>query len=263
MRNGSFLACLGFLAAAAVSAPSVAMAHTVMTMPAPRDNSDSHKSGPCGGVARTTACTAYAAGATIPVKWKETVDHTGCFQIGLSTANDQNFTVLKQINDPSGTPTGMVYSDSVTIPSGVTCKDCTLVVRQLMKGSACVGNSTTTGPFEDVTGVSTYYSCADIRIGDSTPCASADAGTDAGTDAGEDEDDAGTTTGPDGGVTTTPTDGGGKLVDSGTGPTGTRPDLSGDDGCNVGPGGSSGLPLAALAGIIGAALVNRRRRRAG
>jgi len=242
-----------------VGAPSAALAHTVMVTPPPRDvgvaGNDAHKTGPCGGVARTNKCTQYDAGATIPVKWMETVSHDGCFQLALSQSGDTNFTVLKQINDPAG-GAGMVYPDTLKLPDGVTCENCTLVVRQLMIGKAC-----TTTPFQNDVDASTYYSCADIRIGDfpgAAPCdppAAADAGADGSTTPGTDG----------GGPTTVPTDGGGKTVDAGddSDPTGGRPNLrSGDGGgCSIALGATSGLSFAVTAGLFGLALLRRRRKR--
>jgi MYXO-CTERM domain-containing protein len=244
----------------ALAAPSVASAHTVMMTPPPRDvgvaGADGHKTGPCGGVARAGKPTKYAAGATVTVKWQETIAHQGCFQIGLSEANDQNFTVLKQINDPAGGAL-MVYTDTVVLPANVTCPACTLVVRQLMQGGACVGNPA--DPAAAAQG--TYYSCADICIGDTCTdptTGQADAG---GTDAST------TAPGTEGGVSTTPTDGGNKTVDggddgtdpSGAGPTNFR---AGDGGgCSVALGATSGVSFAVTAGLLGLALLRRRRKK--
>ncbi|HSO32143.1 MAG TPA: SCE4755 family polysaccharide monooxygenase-like protein [Labilithrix sp.] len=249
-------------ALAVIAVPATALAHTVMMTPVPRDvgvaGNDAHKTGPCGAVPRTNKCTSYDAGATIPVKWMETVSHDGCFQIALSTTGtDTNFTVLRQINDPAG-GAGMVYPDTVKLPDGVTCKDCTLVVRQLMIGKACTGGTTNVGPFQNDLDASTYYSCADIRIGDPTPCADPN-----GADSGPVTPDA--SPGDDGGPTTVPTDGGGKLVDGGSSSGGINSkDLragEGDSGCSVAVGATSGVSFAITAGLLGLALARRRRRR--
>jgi len=240
-------------ALAVIGVPATAIAHTVMMTPPPRDvgkpGADSHKSGPCGDVPRTNACTSYEAGATIPVKWMETVSHAGCFQIALSTTgNDTNFVTLKQIDDPAG-GAGMVYPDTVKLPDGVTCKDCTLVVRQLMIGTCAPDASYA---------ANTYFSCADIRIGDPTPCANPN-----GPDGGPVETDA-STPGDGGGPTTTPTDGGGKLVDGGSSSGGVNSkdirNSTDDSGCSVAFGASSGASLVITAGLLGLALARRRRR---
>lgn len=244
--------------ASAFAMPSVSHAHTVLMTPPPRDvgvvGNDGHKTGPCGGVARKGAPTKYAVGSTVTVKWTETIAHQGCFQIGFSPANDANFTVLKQINDPAG-GAGMVYTDTVTLPPGVSCPSCTLVLRQLMQGGACPANA---DPAAAAQG--TYYSCADICVGDT--CTEPDAGTP--TDAGTGADGSTTPPGKDSGVSTTPTDGGGKLVDAGDDDDdGATPNLrSGDGGgCNVGLGTTSGVSFVVTAGVLGLALLRRRRNR--
>jgi MYXO-CTERM domain-containing protein len=108
----------------------------------------------------------------------------------------------------------------------------------------------------------TYYSCADICVGDT--CSGDDAGT--GTDAGVDGSTDPVTPDDDSGVTTTPTDGGGKLVDAGDDgeeSTARRPNLQAGDGggCSVALGASSGVSFAAAAGLVGLALLRRRRNR--
>jgi MYXO-CTERM domain-containing protein len=251
-----------FAFAALVVAPATASAHAYVMSPPPRDiaqpdlDARAHKTGPCGGVPRTGKPTKYAPGATVTVKWQETIAHQGCYQIGFSQANDQNFTVLKQINDPAG-GAGMVYTDTVTLPAGVTCPACTLVVRQLMVGGACVGNPA--DPAAAAQG--TYYSCADICVGDT--CTEPDAGTPI-VDAGGTDGSTKPPVGSDSGVSTTPTDGGGKLVDAGDDDDdGAAPNLrSGDGGgCAVALGATSGVSAAAMAGLFGLALLRRRRNR--
>jgi len=250
----------GALALAIVlGAPSAALAHTVMLTPPPRDvgvaGNDGHKTGPCGGVARTNKCTKYAVGATIPVKWMETVPHEGCFQWLVSKSGDTNFVTLTQITDPAG-GTGMVYNDNVKLPANFSCENCTLAVRQLMIGTCApdaAANSTSAGD--------TYFSCADVRIGDFPDAAPCDPAVEP--DAGP---DAGTTPGSDGGPTTVPTDGGGKTVDGGDNnadPTGGRPNLHAGDGggCSVALGATSGVSFAVTAGLFGLALLRRRRKR--
>ena len=243
----------------ALGAPSAALAHTVMMTPPPRDvgkaGNDAHKTGPCGNIPRTNQCTKYAVGATIPVKWMETVSHQGCFQWLVSKQNDTNFVTLTQITDVAG-GAGMVYNGTVKLPDNLSCENCTLAVRQLMIGTCGPdAGANSTGPGD------TYFSCADVRIGDfpaAAPCepSVADAGTDGG----------GTTPGTDGGPTTVPTDGGGKLVDGGddeADPTGGRPNFRAGEGggCSVALGATSGVTFAAAVGLFGLALVRRRRKR--
>jgi len=248
-----------------LGSPATAFAHAYVMTPPPRDigqpdlNARAHKTGPCGGVPRTGKPTQYTVGQTVTVKWEETISHQGCFQIGFSQANDTGFTVLKQINDPAG-GAGVVYTETVTLPAGVSCPACTLVVKQLMINATCTGGTgvITAPPFQADNGTSTYYSCADICVGptctDATPPIT-DAGTDASTP----------TPGVDsGGPTTVPTDGGGKLVDGGDDPSGpaSRPNLQSGDGggCSVALGAPSGVTFGVAAGLLALALVRRRRR---
>ena len=240
------------------AATATADAHIRLSKPAPRSQADALKApdfpAPCGKVPRGTTPTAvYKPGDTVAVSWVETIGHEGCFQIGFST-DDATFTVLKQIPDVAGGG-GMVYNDTVTLPVGVTCKNCTLQLRQIMLDGLAVKTCATNAvPPNGVGGNgNTYYSCADICVGVDCPEAGAPTPPDSGTDPGLDS-----------GVTTVPTDGGGKLVDAGgDGPAATAPrDLhSGDGGgCSVALGATSGVSFAVTAGLLALALVRRRRR---
>ena len=249
-------------AVAALVVPGSALAHTVMMTPTPRDNNTAYKTAPCGTAARTPYCTSYDAGATINVKWKETVGHSGCFQWAISKAGDTNFTVLRQINDPDN-GSGTVYPDTLKLPDGYTCKDCTLVVRQLMVGRTCVGGdagngNTTTAPFENdqATPGETYYSCADIRIGDPTPCESP---SDAGPDAGVEED--ASVTDEDAGAGAGGSSSGDAAPPSIYTPSGNRADDSADAGCSTTGGATSGVALAMAVSVLGLAVMRRRRSR--
>lgn len=251
-------ALASFAAAAALLAvPQVSSAHMVMTAPKPRNNMDGIKSGPCGGVARTSTPATLTAGATVTVKWKETIAHQGCYQVAFSEANDQNFKVLKQIKDPAGGQGDQ--STTVTIPAGVTCNACTLQVRQLMNGAPCPGD--TNNPADPTKAAQgTYYSCADVKV---VAPSAADAG--AGTeDAGAAEGDAGGETGSSSGGTSGDSDGGSSsnegTSDEEEGP-GSR-DLRAGAGsnCSVGWAGPSGFSVAAGLGL-GLLAVARRRRR--
>jgi hypothetical protein len=149
--------------------PAEASAHMRMVTPPPRDqgaaNADAHKTAPCGGVNRTAAqkVTTYAPGAKVDVLVEETIDHTGCFKVQLSTANDTGWTTLATVNDPANAginhdnpATYRKVSIPVTLPAA-PCDGCTMRVTQLMLGRACNANDTPEGS-------STYYSCANIRI---------------------------------------------------------------------------------------------------
>jgi hypothetical protein len=116
----------------------------------PRNSSDSLKTGPCGGVARTSAPKVYAPGSTITVKWEETINHPGRFEFYFSAANDTNFVLLKTVNDTMDSSNDLPhqYSTTVTLPS-TPCENCTLQMIQVMTDRSPPSN---------------YYSCADIRI---------------------------------------------------------------------------------------------------
>lgn len=231
---GSVVAFAAALALGLAAARS-AQAHVFMVEPPPRDvgvqGNDAHKTGPCGGVARKGTPTKFAPGATVTLMWQETVSHRGCFQIGFSAADDQNFVLLKQIDDPSG-GAGTLNTETVTLPAGVTCPACTLVVRQLMQGGPCAPNA---DPATSAQG--TYYTCADICVGDTC-----------GTDAGGPVTDAGSTT----------TDRGGSLADAGDADGGST---TASSGCAVSMGTPTGVSLAVTVGLAAVALLRRRRHR--
>jgi hypothetical protein len=245
--------------AAVLIAPTTALAHTYILQPPPRDvavldlNARAHKTGPCGGVPRIGPPVQYQPGETITVKFEETINHTGCFQIAFSAADDQNFVTLKQLPDTQGV---QVYTTQVTLPAGVSCPSCTLQVRQLMlEGTANPVCAPDAAPPDGTAGLgSTYFSCADICVG--PVCADAGApGPDAGAPT-----DAGTSSG---GPSTVPTDGGGKMVPPGSsGASGATSDSSSGSsgGCTVGLGATTGASLVLTAGLFCLALVRRRRR---
>jgi hypothetical protein len=266
MRTGKLVSALrGIGLAGAVGiiglVPSPADAHIRLSEPAPRSQADNLKPPafppPCGNVPRGSKPTGvYKVGETIDVKWQETIGHTGCFQIGFST-DDKTFTVLSQINDPDDAEGARTAK--VTLPAGVSCTNCTLQLRQLMLEGATVKTCAmpvAVPPDGKVAGTgNTYYSCADICVGSTCPDAGAPDVPDAGTDP---VDDAGTSSG---GVTTTPTDGGGKFVDAGDDGPSSTPDLHAGDGggCSVALGTTSGVSLGLTAGLFGLALLVRRR----
>jgi hypothetical protein len=266
MKDGIWLAALP--AATVAIWASHARAHAVLTDPKPRDDAqplgvkDSHKVGPCGGVAKGPGPTkGYTPGQTITVQWLETIEHQGCFQIALSSANEQNFTVLKQIDDPNTTPPATqtsprTNSTTVTLPGNITsCTDCTLQLRQVMIGMPCPNDPQVPGVGD------TYYSCADVWItADGGIPPMPDGGRDAaasGTDAGSSGIDASGF--PDDGGDTPPASkdggaGGGNRVNP------PLPDTG--DGCST--RASRGDPWLAVPGIAimaGLAILRRRRNR--
>lgn len=265
---------LGVLAAALVfGAPLTASAHAYVTSPPSRDaarpdpNARANKSGPCGPGPRVGSPQKYAPGQQVAVKWEETIDHNGCFQIRFSNANDTGFVLLNlstggvaQINDPAGTVTPKMYEATVTMPTQ-KCPACTLQVLQLMNNAPCTASqdpSTSAG--------GTYYSCADVCIGNAgDPCTTAPS-PDAG--AGDAGSDSGTTS--SGGVKdsgATSSSSGGDDDDDTAGPTSSsggtrRPTTSNDDGgCAVTHNSTTELSLAAILGFVGLSIVRRRRNR--
>ncbi len=243
--SAAVLAALG-----ALSTP--ALAHIVLVSPPPRDvglpGADSHKKAPCGGVARSKKYTKYAPGATVKVDFTETVDHRGCFQVGFSEAGDANFTILpgSQTDDPAGDAVPKARSITVALPTK-ECKQCTLQLRQLMLGAACVSNQTPGA-------TDTYYSCADICIGTDCPIIPPE-------DAG-----ASSSGGGDSGVSTTPVPPTNPTERASSSSGGTSsggvPRLDGGKGrdCAVGWGGPAGESLAAV-GLFALLAAARRRRR--
>lgn len=243
-----------FVVLAAIAAPATAFAHAKLTTPKPRLDSDGIKLGPCGGTPRTKSFQQYQPGQSIPVTWREGIDHGGCFDVLFSPANDTGWVRLGRYDD---TDIAAQYADAsttkmVTLPN-MKCESCTLAVRQLMNTGDVLCNANTQDEMDG--GVPTYFSCADIRVGDFP-------------DAAPSENDGGTVTPPaDSGLpTTTPTDGGGKFVDAsdeGSSGSAGRPGLrSGEGGgCSVAMGATTGLSFGVTAALLALALGRRRRRK--
>jgi hypothetical protein len=236
-------------------------AHIVMSGPPARDfgkpGADAHKTGPCGGIARTGTYTQYAVGQTVNVEFTETIDHRGCFQVLLSDANDANFQILSQVNDPAGDVTPKKNTMSVMLPAGKTCQACTLSVRQLMINRACGPNQAS------INAGDTYFTCSDICIGTTCP-PKTDAGAPGPSDASAPVDDGGHS-GHDAGTPPGPTPTG---TATGTpAPTSTTPATAAptdaDGGCSTSPlaaGGAGGMGLLAV-GAAAVAIARRRSRR--
>ena len=217
--------------AAAVWAPAVASAHIELLYPTPRTLELKH--GPCGaaGSTRGTNVIVLPPGATVEVRWKETINHPGHYRISFDL-DGQDFVVPPTAN---GTTEGMpnvikdlipdrvtsgtdnLYSQSITLPD-MTCETCTLQVIQLMTDKPPY---TTDALSDDI-----YYQCADIALRrPQTEDASVPPDVDA-------------PTGADAGVAAT--------------------DLTGGCGCRTSQGQAPQLALTAL--VLGIAW--RRRRRA-
>jgi uncharacterized protein (TIGR03382 family) len=139
------------LFACAVAAPTVASAHTLMTSPTPRSQSDGLKTGPCGNVAATDTPNELVAGSTITVSWLETVDHPGYYRIAYSAPGDADFednVLVDQIPDVPCADAPCSYTAEVTLPSE-PCEGCALQLIQFMGTAA---------PY------SPYFSCADVAL---------------------------------------------------------------------------------------------------
>ena len=250
------------MGAVTLSFVASASAHIVMSGPPARDfakpGADAHKTGPCGGIARTGTYTQYTVGQTVNVEFTETVDHRGCFQVLLSDANDANFQILSQIDDPTGDVTPKKRTMSVTLPAGKTCQACTLAVRQLMINKACVANQAS------IAAGDTYFTCADVCIGTTCP-PKIDAGAPGPPDASAPVDDGGRP-GLDAGTPPRPTPTGtatGTPAPTSTTPTAAPTDA--DGGCSTSPlaaGGAGGMGLLAVGAAV-LAVARRRARHAG
>lgn len=116
----------------------------------PRSTSDSLKTGPCGGLARSANPVTLQAGQTITVNWEETINHPGHFEFRFSEDGQTNFVLLKSIVDTQDTgATPHQYSTQLTMPSN-NCTNCTIQLIQVME--------------ENPSNPSYYYSCADIVL---------------------------------------------------------------------------------------------------
>lgn len=250
----------GLVLAISFLAPATALAHAALTDPPPREASDGIKTGPCGTAARGTAFKQLQPGQQVTVKWREGIDHTGCFDVMFSARNDQNWIRLARIPDEGGTP-NTNYQTSVVLPN-TPCENCTLALRQIMRSS---GTNPVNQVCDDATpdsmdgGPPTYFSCANVRVG-SFPDAAAS--TDPGASPGASSGANGSSSGGGGGATTTPTDGGYVSDDD---PSSPNYQAGKGQDCSVGwsaaPAASTFVGgLAAFALVLGARRARRARR---
>jgi hypothetical protein len=164
------------LCLAAVAVSSTASAHVRFEYPTPRypnptggDNGMNIKEGPCGRANDSRATdasrvTELESGATITVRYRETIGHDGFYRISFDDDGQDAFeppplsrddiepspteVVLKD-NIPDGS--GDVYETEVTLPD-IECDNCTLQLIQVMVDSQ-------TWPRSEI-----YYTCADITL---------------------------------------------------------------------------------------------------
>ena len=254
----------GIVAIAAFSWAPCATAHVRVDSPTPRDNADNHKSGPCGGVARTGSFTRLDIGQKVTFKFTETVEHEGCYQVHLSTDGDKTFTKLAELPDPPNNGTPKAFSLEANLPAGVSCKACTLRVTQLMLGRQCVAGDEP----NKMSAGDTYFSCIDVCIGTDCPAAVADGG--ATTDGGAGSSSSGSTSSSSGGATKPPADDeddddddAGASSSSGSRGRSNLNNGAGNSGCSTTPAEGPDQSWLALVGVAVcvAAVRSRRRRR--
>jgi hypothetical protein len=167
-----------FLVAAVLLIPSLAFAHIALEYPPPRTTM--LKTAPCGlgGSTRGTNVTTLTAGATITVKWRETINHPGHYRIAFDT-DGQDFSVPPDITTDTKTTDNTVIMDliadtaspshtmDITLPN-IACANCTLQVIQLM---------TDKPPYTvDALSDDVYYQCSDITLIAADPTPDVDSG---------------------------------------------------------------------------------------
>lgn len=156
MSSSRTLPALAALAAL-VAVPSLAAAHISLTNPTPRTTA-SIKTRPCGAAnsvrGAVPAGNVFAPGATVDVRWTETVGHPGHFRISFDL-DGQDFTIPLTYNDatqsinvlkdsiPSRATTGAMYTQTITLPNQA-CENCTL--RRRTRPTRCPTTSTSSAP---------------------------------------------------------------------------------------------------------------------
>jgi uncharacterized protein (TIGR03382 family) len=154
-----------------------ALAHVDLDAPTDRGCVD-QKVGPCGNGcdSRSSNVTEVEPGATITVRWTETVDHPGHYRISFDDDGIDDFQNPTGYDDIQENPTlpvlldgiedrdgGGQYEVQVTLPD-IECDNCTLQLIQMM---------TDKPPFS-LPGNDIYYRCADLTL--RTGAGSVDAG---------------------------------------------------------------------------------------
>ena len=145
-----------------------ALAHIQLDFPLARW--EDQKAGPCGRAqgARTDRVSRFKPGATVLVRWRETIDHPGHYRIAFDEDGDDSFPIPAGYDDTSGGPTVLVdgipdrsgageYTQEITLPN-VTCDNCTLQLIQMMTDKA---------PYGD--GNDIYFQCADLELSEDAP----------------------------------------------------------------------------------------------
>jgi hypothetical protein len=154
LRPSRILLIIFFAAGSVIMAPASSSAHARLKpqgLLTPRSTNSGLKTGPCGGVPRTTTSKSFQAGQLITVEWEETINHPGYFEFYFSPANDTGWILLKSVvDDQNGTADlPHSYSTTLTLPN-TPCSACTIQMIQVMT--------------ENPASPSLYYSCADIEL---------------------------------------------------------------------------------------------------
>jgi MYXO-CTERM domain-containing protein len=179
MRHLSSLVSSSAFAAAVAFFSSTAAAHIHLIEPAPR-YAEANKSCPCGDgdsnrtcmdtaeestdPNRSTNVQTFEAGSTITVVVEEYIDHAGRMRVAFDPDGadlaDFNDNILMDVADPSDSTITQAdpleWEIQVPLPN-MTCENCTLQIIQAMHGD-------TANPVMDPAPLSTYYTCADIRL---------------------------------------------------------------------------------------------------
>jgi hypothetical protein len=141
-----------------------AEAHIELRFPVPRTLEQ--KSGPCGGdgARDPNRVTVFPPGATVDVRWAETIDHPGHFRVSFDDDGEDDFYLPSAFDDfPGDEPTILVdnivdeqlggeRTQRITLPDA-ECDNCTLQVIQMMTDKA---------PYGD--GNDIYFQCADLEV---------------------------------------------------------------------------------------------------
>lgn len=227
------LARFAFLGSSVILLPT-ASAHSVLTSPLPRIagvNGSGLTTGPCG-TARTAAqpvtMPPLTPGASLTVTWSETINHPGCFHVDFSAAGDLNFVPLAILPHSTAAALPRPYSTMVTLPTA-PCAACTLRVRQIQLAADPVAGTC------PETGITTYFSCANVVLGTGAGATGGTSGTGGATGTGG---TTGTGTGGSFGSGT-----GGRGTGGATGSGGSAPGSGGTvgtGGTTVGSGGTTG-----------------------
>lgn len=158
---------LAFLFSVVTLSSGSALAHIQLDYPTARW--EDQKAGPCGrsGEGRTERVNRFRPGATITVRWRETIDHPAHYRIAFDEDGDDDFPTPAGFDDTSGGPTVLVdgiadgsggeYEQEITLPN-VECDNCTLQLIQMMKDKA---------PYGD--GNDIYFQCADLELTPDAP----------------------------------------------------------------------------------------------